>query len=90
MCDEGKEKRERSLDVSLLFFFERISRFGFVGSRQMKKQQFLNQTTLELYYISPKKKKKETMINIENGLSRNGIDNNDDAHTFYYSLYYYY
>ena len=56
----------------------------------MKKQQFLNQTTLELYYISPKKKKKETMINIENGLSRNGIDNNDDAHTFYYSLYYYY
>ena len=30
MCDEGKEKRERSLDVSLLFFFERIS-FGFVG-----------------------------------------------------------
>ena len=28
MCDEGKEKRERSLDVSL--FFGRIS-FGFVG-----------------------------------------------------------
>ena len=51
MCDEGKEKRERSLDVSLLFFFERISRFGFVGSRQMKKHQFVNQTTLELYLV---------------------------------------
>ena len=38
----------------------------------------------------PKKEKEERINDTENGLSRNGIDNNDDAHTFYYSLYYYY
>tara|TARA_A100001035_G_C27354191_1_gene308414 strand:- start:58 stop:282 length:225 start_codon:yes stop_codon:yes gene_type:complete len=36
MCDEGKEKRERSLDVSLLFFFrENISvRFRWVSANE--------------------------------------------------------
>ena len=57
MCDEGKEKRERSLDVSLLFFFSReylsvsLVKMIKMVSRQMKKHQFVNQTTLELYLV---------------------------------------
>ena len=51
MCDEGKEKRERSLDVSLLFFFSREYLSVSLVSRQMKKHQFVNQTTLELYLV---------------------------------------
>ena len=51
----------------------------------MKKHQFPEEFLCKL-----KKKEKEKTNDTENGLSRNGINNNDDAHTFYYSLYYYY
>ena len=85
MCDEGKEKRE-VLKTSLFFFSGEYLPRRFRGcSRQMKKHQFPEEFLCKL-----KKKKKEKTNDTENGLSRNGINNNDDAHTFYYSLYYYY
>ena len=51
LCVMKERKREREVSTSLFFFFSREYLSVSLVSRQMKKHQFVNQTTLELYLV---------------------------------------